>query len=88
MIEDFWREFPGDAEGRTYMETINAIKKKNREAIGRILTPEQQAALTRAHADWTDFEVGEGDPWGPLYLKRLEEYQKRKEALKEAGYGD
>jgi hypothetical protein len=79
---------PGDASGRTYMDAINAIKKKNRETIGRILTPEDQSKLTRAHEDWTDFEVGEGDPWGALYLERLEAYQKRKEKLKEAGFGD
>ncbi len=78
---------PGDASGRTYMDAINAIKKKNRETIGRILTPEDQNKLTRAHEDWTDFEVGEGDPWGALYLERLEAYQKRKDKLKEAGFG-
>jgi hypothetical protein len=79
---------PGDASGRTYMDAINAIKKKNREAVGRILTPEDQNKLTSAHEDWTDFEVGEGDPWGALYLERLEAYQKRKDKLKEAGFGD
>jgi hypothetical protein len=79
---------PGDAAGRTYMEAINAVKKLNREAIGRILSADDQNTLTRAHEDWTDFEVGEGDPWAALYLERLERYQKRRQQLREAGLID
>jgi hypothetical protein len=63
---------PGDAEGRSYLEVMEAIKQRNREAIGRILTPEDQKKLDQAHNDWTEFEVGDDDPWGPLYLERFE----------------
>lgn len=65
---------PGDPGGRTYSQAIDEIKKKNKENIGRILSEEDQNALTRAHEDWTDFEVGEDDPWSALYMERLEKY--------------
>lgn len=70
---------PGDAQGRTYLQIIEEAKKKNRDNIGKLLTPEDQAKLTRAHADWSEFELGEGDPWGALYMERMEKYQKAKE---------
>ncbi len=69
------QKIPGDAQGRSYWDAINDVKKRNRENISRILTPEDQAKLDKAHQDWTDFEVGDGDPWGPLYMERLEKYQ-------------
>lgn len=63
---------PGDLEGRTYLQVIEAHKARNREQIGRILGKLDQDKLSKAHADWTDFEVGEGDPWVGLYMERLE----------------
>lgn len=66
---------PGDSQGRTYVEMINEIKKRNRDSIGRILKPEDQKKLDAAHADWTDFEGIEGDPFGTLYMERLKKYQ-------------
>ncbi len=66
---------PGDAQGRTYVEMINEVKKRNRDNIGRILKPEDQKKLDAAHADWTDFEGIEGDPFGELYMVRLKKYQ-------------
>lgn len=63
---------PGDLEGRTYLQVIEAHKVRNREQIGRILGKADQDKLTKAHADWTDFEIGEGDPWVGLYMERLE----------------
>lgn len=63
---------PGDLEGRTYLQVIEAHKARNREQIGRILGKSDQDKLSKAHADWTDFEVGEGDPWVGLYMERLE----------------
>ncbi|MBX3459139.1 MAG: hypothetical protein KF696_04105 [Planctomycetes bacterium] len=68
-------KLPGDARGRTYWQAIEDIKKANRENIGRILSPEDQKKLDAAHKDWSDFEVGDGDPWGPLYMERLQKYQ-------------
>lgn len=72
------KKVPGDIQGRTYMEVINGVKAKNKEEIGRILSPEDQKKLTAAHEDWTDFEVGDDDPWGALYLERVQKYQKDK----------
>lgn len=66
---------PGDAQGRTYVQMINEVKKRNRDSIGRILKPEDQKKLDAAHADWTDFEGIEGDPFGELYMARLKKYQ-------------
>jgi hypothetical protein len=66
---------PGDTQGRSYVEMINEIKKRNRDSIGRILKPEDQKKLDAAHADWTDFEGIEGDPFGELYMARLKKYQ-------------
>lgn len=66
---------PGDAQGRTYVEVINEIKKRNRESIGRILKPDDQKKLDKAHGDWTDFEGIEGDPFGALYMQRLKVWQ-------------
>lgn len=74
------KPIPGDAAGRTYMQAINDIKARNKEDIGRILTPADQKKLTAAHEDWTDFEVGEDDPWGALYVERLQKYQETKPA--------
>jgi len=68
------QKVPGDIEGRTYMDAINAIKATTKEDIGRILTEKDQAKLTKAHEDWTDFEVGDGDPWGELYMERVQKY--------------
>ncbi|MBK8206030.1 MAG: hypothetical protein IPK87_04445 [Planctomycetes bacterium] len=69
------QKIPGDAQGRSYWDAINDIKKRNRDNISRILSPEDQAKLDKAHQDWSDFEVGDGDPWGPLYMERLEKFQ-------------
>ena len=69
------KKVPGDIEGRTYMDAINDIKARNKEDIGRILSPADQKKLTAAHEDWTDFEVGDGDPFGALYMERLQKYQ-------------
>lgn len=66
---------PGDSQGRTYLQMIEDIKKRNRENVGRILKPEDQSKLDAAHKDWTDFEGIEGDPWGELYMQRLKKYQ-------------
>jgi hypothetical protein len=66
-------QVPGDAENRTYFEVMEDIKERNRENIGRILTPEDQRRLSMAQEDWTEFEVGEDDPWAALYMERLEE---------------
>ncbi|NUO16718.1 MAG: hypothetical protein HUU03_09785 [Planctomycetaceae bacterium] len=66
---------PGDAENRSYAQALEDIKKKNRQTIGRILSPDDQKKLDRAHADWTDFEGLEGDPFTDFYLQRLKKYQ-------------
>lgn len=66
---------PGDGQGRTYFQMIEDIKKRNRENIGRILKPEDQKKLDKAHGDWTDFEEIEGDPWTDVYMQRLKKYQ-------------
>jgi chromosome segregation ATPase len=71
------KKIPGDIEGRTYAQAIDAIKARNKEDIGRILSPADQKKLTAAHADWTDFDV-EGDPWGALYMERLQKHQESK----------
>jgi outer membrane murein-binding lipoprotein Lpp len=73
-------KIPGDIEGRTYVQAIEALKTRNKESIGRILSPEDQKKLTAAHADWSDFEIGEGDPWGALYMERLQKYQAGKDS--------
>lgn len=72
-------KIPGDIEGRTYVQAIEAVKARNKEDIGRILSPEDQKKLTAAHADWSDFEVGEGDPWGALYMERIQKQQAEKD---------
>jgi chromosome segregation ATPase len=72
------KKIPGDIEGRTYAQAIDAIKARNKEDIGRILSPADQRKLTAAHPDWTDFDV-EGDPWGTLYMERLQKHQAGKE---------
>lgn len=69
------KKVPGDIHDRTYMEAINAIKEENKGHIGRILSAEDQKKLTAAHGDWTDFEVGDGDPWGALYMERLQKQE-------------
>lgn len=66
---------PGDADNRSYAQALEDIKKKNRQTIGRILSPDDQKKLDRAHADWTDFEGLEGDPFTDFYLQRLKKYQ-------------
>jgi len=66
---------PGDSQGRTYFQMIEDIKKRNRENVGRILKPEDQARLDAAHKDWTDFDGIEGDPFTDLYMQRLKKYQ-------------
>jgi chaperonin cofactor prefoldin len=70
---------PGDAQTRTYLQVIEEAKKANRENISKLLTKEDQDKLTQAHADWSEFELGEGDPWGALFMQRMEKYQKQKE---------
>lgn len=70
------KKVPGDIQGRTYLDVINGVKARNKEEIGRILSPEDQKKLSAAHEDWTDFEVGDDDPWGALYLERIQKYQK------------
>ncbi|MCB9932621.1 MAG: hypothetical protein H6841_04275 [Planctomycetes bacterium] len=70
------KKIPGDVQGRTYLDAINAVKARNREDIGRMLSETDQKKLSAAHEDWTDFEVGEGDPWGELYMERIQKYQK------------
>ena len=72
-------KIPGDIEGRTYVQVIEALKTRNKEDIGRILGPEDQKKLTAAHADWSDFDIGDGDPWGALYMERLQKYQAEKD---------
>lgn len=69
---------PGDTQGRTYVQVIEEYKQKNKDSIGKLLTPEDQKKLSRAHPDWSEFEVGEGDPFGALYMERLQKYQKSK----------
>lgn len=66
---------PGDAQGRTYLQVIEEAKQRNRDAISKVLSPEDQKKLTNAHADWSEFEIGEGDPFGALYMERLQKYQ-------------
>ena len=68
-------KLPGDMNGRSYAQALEDIKKRNRETVGRVLTPDDQRKLDRAHSDWTDFEVGEQDPFMALYLQRLKKYQ-------------
>ncbi|MHC4840619.1 MAG: hypothetical protein ACYTDT_06585 [Planctomycetota bacterium] len=70
---------PGDAEDRSYAEVLEDIKRRNKEDISRLLTEEDQNTLTRAHEDWSDFDV-EGDPFGALYMERMQKYQEEKEA--------
>jgi len=69
---------PGDAQGRTYVQIIEEHKQKNKDNITKLLTPEDQAKLTKAHGDWSEFEVGEGDPFGALYMERMQKYQSGK----------
>lgn len=78
FIELVATKVPGDAQGRTYVQVIEEYKQKNKDNIGKLLTPEDQAKLTRAHADWSEFEVGEGDPFGALYMERMQKYQSGK----------
>ncbi|MEZ5993796.1 MAG: hypothetical protein R3E76_15790 [Planctomycetota bacterium] len=78
FVELSTKKIPGDIEGRTYAEAIDAIKAENKEDIGRILTEDDQKKLTNAHDDWTDFEVGDGDPWGELYMERLQKINEEK----------
>ena len=79
FIELSSKKIPGDIEGRTYAQAIDAVKARNKEDIGRILSPADQEKLTAAHEDWTDFDIGEGDPWGALYMERLQKAQAEKE---------
>ncbi|MBK9975677.1 MAG: hypothetical protein IPP14_12970 [Planctomycetes bacterium] len=69
---------PGDVQGRTYVQAIEEYKQRNKDSIGKLLTPEDQKKLSRAHPDWSEFEVGEGDPFGALYMERMQKYQKSK----------
>lgn len=78
FLEIVATKVPGDAQGRTYVQVIEEYKQKNKDNIGKLLTPEDQARLSRAHADWSEFEVGEGDPFGALYLERMQKYQQNK----------
>ena len=75
FIELGSKPIPGDIQGRTYMAAIEDIKARNKEDISRMLSEGDQKKLTAAHEDWTDFEVGDGDPWGELYMERLEKHQ-------------
>ena len=43
-MRDFWREFPGDAEGRAYAEAIVRAATANRDAV--------DARITRASEHW------------------------------------
>ncbi|MBZ0136498.1 MAG: hypothetical protein K8I27_09015 [Planctomycetes bacterium] len=72
------KKIPGDINGRSYMEAINDIKALNKEDISRMLSEKDQKKLTTAHPDWTDFDVEEGDPWGALYMERLQKQQAEK----------
>lgn len=65
---------PGDLQNRTYVEAIEQIKQENRQSIERILSAEDQQKLSRAHSDWTDFELGDEDPWAALYIERLQKF--------------
>lgn len=78
FIELVATKVPGDPQGRTYVQIIEEHKQKNKDNIGKVLTPEDQAKLTRAHADWSEFEVGDGDPFGALYMERMQKYQSGK----------
>ncbi|MCC6465872.1 MAG: hypothetical protein IT463_11080 [Planctomycetes bacterium] len=64
----------GDAQGRTYLQAIEQSKAKNKENISRVLTKEDQERLTRAHGDWSEFELGDEDPFTALYMERLDKY--------------
>jgi hypothetical protein len=70
-------KIPGDIEGRTYMQAAEALNARNKETISRILSPEDQKRLSAAHDKWQEFEV-EGDPFGALYLERMQKYQAEK----------
>ncbi|MBE7492013.1 MAG: hypothetical protein HS108_09710 [Planctomycetes bacterium] len=75
FLEIVATKVPGDPQGRTYVQIIEEHKQKNRDNITKLLSPDDQKKLTAAHADWSEFEVGDGDPWGALYLERMQKYQ-------------
>lgn len=62
---------PGDEKNRTYVQVIEAHKKVMREAIQKILSPADQQRLTACHADWSELELGEDDPFTILYISRM-----------------
>lgn len=48
IMRDFWREFPGDAEGRTYAEAIVLGVMADRESVdGRITRASEHWRLSR-----------------------------------------
>lgn len=79
LLRDLSTEIvPGDPRGRTYVAAIEEIKKTGREAMARMLSAEDQRRLDAAHKDWSEFEIGPDDPWGPIYAERLDKYNREK----------
>ncbi len=62
---------PGDEKNRTYVQVIEDHKKVMRAAIQKILSPADQQRLTACHGDWSEFELGEDDPFTILYIARM-----------------
>ncbi len=62
---------PGDEKNRTYVQVIEDHKKVMRAAIQKILSPSDQQRLTACHADWSELELGEDDPFTILYIARM-----------------
>jgi len=79
FVEIAGTKVPRDAQGRTYLQVIEEAKQKNRDRIGRLLSPQDQTRLSQAHADWSEFELGEADPWRDLFLQRFEEYERARD---------
>ncbi|MCC6572979.1 MAG: hypothetical protein IT462_04225 [Planctomycetes bacterium] len=78
LLELSSEKVPGDPQGRSYVKAVEDLKKQNREAISRVLSPADQRKLDAAHKDWSEFEIGDDDPWGAIYLERLDKYNKEK----------
>ncbi len=70
---------PGDEKKRSYVQAIEDYKKLNRETIAKILSPSDRKRLDACHADWSEFELGEDDPFTQLYLARVNKTARKKD---------
>ncbi|KAA0217660.1 hypothetical protein EDM80_03000 [bacterium] len=70
---------PGDEKKRSYLQALEESKKVNRETIAKILSPADRKRLDACHADWSEFELGEDDPFTQLYLARVNKTARKKD---------